>query len=270
MLAATPPVVLAIAAHDPLGGAGLAADLTTFAARGVHGTVAVTAVTAQHLRSVDRVEPMDAGLVADQIDAIADTFEIAAVKTGLLGSAAVVELVADRIERGLLPAPVVDPVLVDGRGKRFVADEIERAYRERLLPTAAVVTPNLGEASLLAGRALASVVEVDAVAAELGALGAEAVVVTGGSDRGEQAIDVVVHADGEIEHLESEWVDTPHVRGSGCTFAAAITAGLAHGFDDTHAIREAKSFVTQRLRASTWGDLRGAGPVSHWFADPSA
>ncbi|MGB0502235.1 MAG: bifunctional hydroxymethylpyrimidine kinase/phosphomethylpyrimidine kinase, partial [Acidimicrobiales bacterium] len=94
MLAATPPVVLAIAAHDPLGGAGLAADLTTFAAFGVHGTVAVTAVTAQHLRSVDRVEPMDSGLVADQIDAIADTFPIAGVKTGLLGSAAIVEVVA--------------------------------------------------------------------------------------------------------------------------------------------------------------------------------
>ena len=110
----TPPVVLAIAAHDPLGGAGLAADLTTFAALGVHGTVAVTAVTAQHLDRVDRVEPMSAALVAEQIDAITDSFAVAAVKTGLLGSAEIVDLVADRVDAGSLPAPVVDPVLVDG------------------------------------------------------------------------------------------------------------------------------------------------------------
>ncbi|MEO0491995.1 MAG: bifunctional hydroxymethylpyrimidine kinase/phosphomethylpyrimidine kinase [Actinomycetota bacterium] len=265
MLAAPPLVVLTVAAHDPLGGAGLAADLTTFAALGAHGTVAVTAVTAQHLRSVDRVEPVDAGLVAEQVDAIVDTFPIAAVKAGLLGSAAVVDVLVDRVESGRLPAPVVDPVLVDGRGRRFVADEVERAYRDRLLPAAAVVTPNLGEASLLAARPLASVVEVDAVADRLAALGAGTVVVTGGSDRGHTAIDVIVQADGSVEHLESPWVDTPHVRGSGCTFAAATTVGLASGADVTDAIRRAKAFVTERLEATRWPGLDGAGPVAHWF-----
>ena len=266
MLAATPPVVLAIAAHDPLGGAGLAADLTTFAAFGVHGTVAVTAVTAQHLRSVDRVEPMDSGLVADQIDAIVDTLPIAGVKTGLLGSAAIVEVVADRIDAGVLPAPVVDPVLVDGRGHRFVGEEIEQAYRERLLPVAVVITPNLGEASLLAGRPLASIVDVDAVADQLAGLGASNVVVTGGSDRGATAVDGLLRADGTIDHLESPWIDTVHVRGSGCTFAAATAAGLACGEDAVDAIRRAKAFVTDRLRASEWADLDGAGPVSHWIS----
>ncbi len=266
MLAATPPVVLAIAAHDPLGGAGLAADLTTFAAFGVHGTVAVTAVTAQHLRSVDRVEPMDSGLVADQIDAIADTFSIAGVKTGLLGSVAIVEVVADRIEAGVLPAPVVDPVLVDGRGHRFVGEEIEQAYRERLLPAAVAITPNLGEASLLAGRSLASVVDVDTVAHQLAGLGASNVVVTGGSNRGARAVDVLVRADGTIDHLESPWIDTVHVRGSGCTFAAATAAALARGEDAVDAIRQAKAFVTDRLRASQWVDLGGAGPVAHWIS----
>jgi len=266
VLAATPPVVLAIAAHDPLGGAGLVADLTTFAAFGVHGTVAVTAVTAQHLGSVDRVEPMDPGLVADQIDAIADTFTIAGVKTGLLGSAAIVDVVADRIDAGVLPGPVVDPVLVDGRGHRFVAEEIERAYRERLLPSAVVITPNLGEASLLAGRPLASVVDVDAVADQLAGLGAANVVVTGGSDRGAAAVDVLVRADGTIGHLESPWVDTAHVRGSGCTFAAATAAGLGRGEDAVDAIRQAKAFVTDRLRASEWADLDEAAPVPHWIS----
>ena len=265
----TPPVVLAIAAHDPLGGAGLAADLTTFAALGVHGTVAVTAVTAQHLDRVDRVEPMSADLVADQIDAIIESFPIAAVKTGLLGSAEIVDLVADRIDAGSLPAPVVDPVLVDGRGNRFVGSDIERAYRERLLPAAAVITPNLGEASVLTGRSLASTADVDDAVEALATIGAGTVVVTGGADASEHAVDVVISADGAVEHLVSPWVVTRHVRGSGCTFAAATTAGLGQGLAVGEAITAAKAFVTERLQLSTWPEIDGSGPVAHWFAGGS-
>lgn len=261
-----PPVVLAIAAHDPLGGAGLAADLTTFAALGVHGTVAVTAVTAQHLDRVDRVEPIAADLVAAQIDAIADSFPIAAVKTGLLGSAEIVELVADRVESGVLPAPVVDPVLVDGRGNRFVGSDIERAYRARLIPSAAVLTPNLGEASLLVGHGLDGADAVESCAGELAALGAGHVVVTGGADRSAHAVDVVVGTDGSVDRLVNDWIPTPHVRGSGCTFAAATTARLANGQSAVDAISDAKRFVVERLRQSTWDDLSGAGPVAHWRA----
>ena len=265
----TPTVVLTIAAHDPLGGAGLVADLTTFAALGVHGTVAVTAVTAQHLDTVDRVEPMDASLVAAQIDAILDTFTVDAVKTGLLGSAAIVDLVADRIDDGRLPPPVVDPVLVDGRGNRFVGSDIERAYRERLIPAAAVVTPNLREAALLAGRPLAEIGDVDEAAPALAALGAGHVVVTGGADASERALDAVVGPDGAVTHLSGPWIETPHVRGSGCTFAAATTAGLGLGLGVTQAVRAAKTFVVDRLTASTWGDLGAAGPVAHWATAPS-
>ena len=129
-----------------------------------------------------------------------------------------------------------------------------------------VITPNLGEASLLAGRPLASVVDVDAVADQLAGLGAANVVVTGGSDRGAAAVDVLVGADGTIGHLESPWVDTAHVRGSGCTFAAATAAGLGRGGDAVDAIRQAKAFVTDRLRASEWADLDEAGPVAHWIS----
>ena len=256
MLAATPPVVLAIAAHDPLGGAGLAADLTTFAAFGVHGTVAVTAVTAQHLRSVDRVEPMDSGLVADQIDAIADTFSIAGVKTGLLGSAAIVEVVADRIEAGVLPAPVVDPVLVDGRGHRFVGEEIEQAIasaffqrrwrsprtsaRHRCSPDARWRASSTSTRSLTNSPALAPPMWSSPA-----------------DPTARPAVDVLVRADGTIDHLESPWIDTVHVRGSGCTFAAATAAALARGEDAVDAIRQAKAFVTDRLRASQWVDLGG-------------
>ncbi|NDH76538.1 MAG: hypothetical protein EBY52_07375 [Actinobacteria bacterium] len=128
------------------------------------------------------------------------------------------------------------------------------------------ITPNLGEASLLAGRPLASVADVDAVADQLAGLGASNVVVTGGSDRGATAVDVLVRADGTIDHLESPWIDTVHVRGSGCTFAAATAAGLARGEDSVDAIRQAKAFVTDRLRASQWADLDGAGPVAHWIS----
>lgn len=261
-----PPVVLTIAAHDPLGGAGLAADLTTFAALGVHGAVATTALTVQRLAAVDRVEPAAPDLVAAQIDGVVESFDVHAVKIGLLGSVAMVELVAARIEAGVLPAPVVDPVLVDGRGSRFVGGDIEQAMRRTLFPAARVLTPNLGEASVLAGRELRSADDVEHAAADLAGLGAELVVVTGGSAPGHVAVDVLIRRDGTTDRIESPWIDTPHVRGSGCTFAAATTARLAVGDAPDDAVSAAKRFVTERLRASRWPGLDGAGPVAHWFS----
>ena len=236
----------------------------------MHGTVAVTAVTAQHLDRVDRVEPMPPDLVAVQIDAVIDSFPIAAVKTGLLGSAEIVDLVADRVLAGSLPAPVVDPVLVDGRGNRFVGSEIERAYRERLFPAAALLTPNLGEASVLSGRAVASIDDVDEVAATLAGLGAGHVVVTGGADDHVHAVDALIDRAGAIEYLPMPRIATDHVRGSGCTLAAAATAALAHGRSVREAVTEAKRFVTAQLEATAWPDLPGGGPVAHWFGPQEA
>lgn len=263
-MVADPPVALTIAAHDPLGGAGLAADLTTFAALGVHGAVAVTAITAQRFGSVDRVEATPLDLLEAQIDGILASFEIAAVKVGLLGSAEAVDLVAERVAAGQLPAPVVDPVLVDGRGRRFVGSDIEAAMRERLFPVAAVVTPNLGEVSVLSGVPVTSADGVDSVAPTLAALGAGLVVATGGAAPGDVAVDVAVAADGTISRIEAPWIDTVNVRGSGCTFAAATAAGIALGDDPLTAVGRAKRFVSQRLRASTWAGLDAAGPVAHW------
>lgn len=264
---AHPPVALTIAAHDPLGGAGLAADLTTFGALGVHGAVAVSAVTAQRLGSVDRVEATPLGLLDAQLDGIISSLPIAAVKIGLLGSADAVELVADRIGAGLLPAPVVDPVLVDGRGQRFVGSDIEAAMRARLFPVAAVVTPNLGEVSVLTSSPVGSPDDVVALAPDLASLGADLVVATGGAAPGDRAVDVAVTADGSVHRIDAPWIDTPNVRGSGCTFAAAITAALACGDAPITAVERAKRFVSGRLRASTWDELDGAGPVAHWI-DP--
>ena len=250
----TPPIVLTVAAHDPLGGAGIAADLTTLAALDVHGMVAVTAVTAQRFGAVERVHPIDADLLAAQIDAATADCRVATMKVGLLLHADQVEVVAARVVDGRLPAPVVDPVMVDGHGTRFVPEGVETASRELLFPRAAVLTPNRAEAELLA-----------ADPAALAELGADLVVVTGGRS---DATDLLVDAEGAVEEVSGEWIDTPHVRGSGCTFAAALTAGLAHGKSPTEAARRAKDFVTERLRDSAMWDLAPpgtAGPVSHRF-----
>lgn len=263
----TPPVALTIAAHDPLGGAGLAADLTTFSALGVHGMVAVTAVSAQRFGAVDRVEPVDADLLAAQLDGIIASTRISALKVGLVASADHVAVIADRLQAGALPAPVVDPVMVDGRGQRFVADAVEVALRERLFPLAAVVTPNRAEAELLLGRSVADD-DVDALR-ELSGLGAQLVVVTGGRAGG---VDVIIEPDRSSVSLPADWIDTHNVRGSGCTFAAAVTAGLALGVEPLAAVRDARAFVAQRLRdGASWtiATAPQAGPVAHVAAGPA-
>jgi len=261
----TPPVALAISAHDPLGGAGFAADITTFSAFGVHGVQAVTAMSSQHLDRVDEVVPVDPEFVFRQIDAILDEVQPASVKTGLLGSVEVVSGVARRVAVGRLVAPVVDPVLVDGRGNRIVSAEIETAYREVLFPVARVLTPNLAEAALLTGAELRVVDDVIAVADSLAALGAELLVVTGGGFVGNEAVDVAVECDGSTHLLRATRCDTSNVRGSGCTFAAAIASGLARGLQPLDAAHEAKRFVSAQISESAdWGFRPGkAGPVSH-------
>jgi hydroxymethylpyrimidine/phosphomethylpyrimidine kinase len=250
----TPPIVLTIAAHDPLGGAGLAADLTTFAALGVHGAVAVTAVTAQRFGAVESVSATSAELLAAQIDGVVASYDIAAAKVGLLSDAAQVAVVASRVASGALPAPVVDPVMVDGRGNRFISAEVEQVSREALFPLSAVLTPNRAEAVLLGGDA-----------ASLAKLGAGLVVVTGG---GAEGVDELVWPDGSTEQLSGEWVRTANVRGSGCTFAAATAAWLGRGVTPLEAVRAAKVFVHTRLVDGadwTFGAAETVGPVAHRF-----
>ncbi len=257
-----PPVLLTIAASDPLGGAGVQADLATFAAFGVHGASALTTVTAQSLTAVTAVEPVQADLVARQIDSVASELGVAGAKTGLLRRREVVELVAERIERGVLPAPVVDPVMVDGRGVLFVADEVEQAYRERLFPLARVITPNRREAELLAGTSLPGPAAVLDCAETFRMLGSDAVVVTGGAFEGKPD-DVVITADGDAWVEPGQRVHTRNVRGSGCTFSAALAAGLALGADLERAVADAGRFVRSAIEASAAWKLNGPGPVSH-------
>jgi hydroxymethylpyrimidine/phosphomethylpyrimidine kinase len=273
MTAASPPVGLTIAGSDPSGGAGIQADLTTFAAHGVHGTSVVTALTAQNTLGVQGVEVTPPAFVAAQLDSVLADLSVSAVKTGMLATEEIVRLVAERAVAGDLPSLVVDPVMVASTGSRLLTEGAERAYVEALLPAATVITPNLREATVLLGsdRALATSADVRARADALQALCPGGwVVVTGGHADPDTigsvgAVDLVLH-DGEVHELVGAWVPTDNDHGTGCTFAAATAARLAHGDDPLAAIGAAKTFVASQIRRSAgWRLGHGRGPVAHTF-----
>jgi hydroxymethylpyrimidine/phosphomethylpyrimidine kinase len=257
----TPPVALTIAGSDSGGGAGIQADLKTFAVHGVFGTSVVTALTAQNTRQVRRIWPVDPDCVAAQLDAVLDDLPVAAVKTGMLATAPVVALVAARAAD--LPNLVVDPVLVSSVGDPLFDGAAPAAYRADLFRHALVVTPNAREAGLLLGRPVSTVDDAIAAARELAAGGARWVVVKGGHlDPAGGAVDVVCH-DGEVELLTAPWLATVNNHGTGCTFAAAVAAGLAHGDAVFDALTAAKSYVHRALAGSAdWRLGAGHGPLS--------
>lgn len=270
-MTATPLVVLSVAGTDSGGAAGLAADLATFAALGVHGTCAVTAVTAQDTTGVHRVVPMDAGDVRAQIRAVLDDLPVAAAKTGMLGSAEVAHVVADLLA-GSLPL-VVDPVLVATSGAVLGDAALVRAYREVLLPRADVVTPNRDEAAALTG--LPPDTDPEELALTVHALG-PAVVLTGGKPGGEPGSELgsgtcrdLVVRDGAVTVLEHPSVETTNDHGTGCTYSASLAVHLAGGLDLETAARHAQAFVAEALALSApWALGRGRGPVAHVFTHP--
>jgi hydroxymethylpyrimidine/phosphomethylpyrimidine kinase len=256
-----PPVALTIAGSDSGGGAGIQADLKAFAMHGVFGCTVVTVLTAQNTVGVQRMSMVAPAFVAEQLDAVLADLPVAAVKTGMLASAATVEMVESYAER--LPNLVVDPVLVGSGGERLFGDDVSDAYRS-LFARAAVITPNLLEASVLTGRELSTVDEVADAAAELGATGARCVVVTGGRLTDSDAVDVV-WSDGSVDLLRARRIDTVNNHGTGCTFASVTAARLACGDPVPEALRAAKSYVHAALERSLgWRLGRGHGPVG-WF-----
>ena len=269
----TPKVALTIAGSDSGGAAGIQADLKTFAAHGVYGTCAVTAVTAQHTGAVLRTSVLDADMVLSQVHAVLADLPPAAVKTGMLANAAIVEAVADLAARGLLPLLVVDPVLVSTSGYSLMEEGGVDAYRDLLLPHAEVATPNLTEAALLSGRDLedlATVEDMAETAEWLRKLGTNTVVVKGGHLEGDVATDVVA-GPGGVTVLESERVDTLNDHGTGCSLSAAIAANLALGAPPLAAVEEAKSYVHRALSgAARWHLGSGHGPIDHfgWSVEP--
>lgn len=256
----TPAVALTVAGTDSGGCAGVAADLKTFAAHGVHGIFAVTLVTAQNTAGIVSAEPMPTALVESQIDALTSDFAIAASKTGLLYSVEAVHAVADRAAQ--LGPLVVDPVLVSSTGRQFVDNAVVTAYVEQLFPVARVITPNVAEASLLTGRSISSRHEALAAATALVGTGIEAVLITGLLD-GDRAIDVLATSDGS-DAFDHDLIETTNVLGTGCSLSASIAAHLAQGDDLVSAVSQARAYVLDGLRSSAeWHLGAGRGPIDH-------
>lgn len=256
----TPAVALTIAGTDSGGGAGIAADLKTFAANGVHGTFAVTVVTAQNTSEVRRVQPLDADLVGGQIDAVIADFDIGAVKTGLLYNVEILSAVADRAET--LPHLIVDPVLVRRTGEPMLATEMVDAFGDLLFPHAELITPNIAEAGLLTGTEMTDLAAVERAASALHSSGVANVIVTGWLE-GDQAVDVYVSAGG-LAHVAGPRIESVNVHGSGCSFAATVAARRALGDELDAAIEFAKAYVARAIRgAAKWRLGSGPGPIDH-------
>jgi hydroxymethylpyrimidine/phosphomethylpyrimidine kinase len=262
------PVVLTIAGSDSGGGAGIQADLKTFAALGVHGTSAITAVTAQNTLGVSDYVELPLPIIRAQIDDVVSDLRPVATKTGMLSSAEIIELVATAaIEHGLRDL-VVDPVMVAKGGHRLLRDDAVGALRERLIPLAAVITPNLPEAEVLLGREIRSRAEVERGARDLLSLGCGAVVLKGGHAEEPETADDALFDGRELVWLSSPRVQTRNTHGSGCAFSAAITAHLAKGLSVLEAAGEAKRFITGAIRdALEVGE--GHGPVNPMWSTSS-
>ena len=264
------PSVLTVAGSDSSAGAGIQADLKTFAALGVYGTCAITAITAQNTRGVTAVQETPPGIVAAQIDSVVADIRPDAIKTGMLASAPIVEVVAAKMREHGLPNLVVDPVMVAKSGDRLLRDDAVTVLRDLLLPLAAVVTPNLPEAEVLAGFAIDSDEDVRRAAKEIVGLGARSVVVKGGHrpygrPSGREAAEAVdVLYDGNtFRDYSAPRIDTTSTHGTGCTFASAIAAYLARGEPLAEAVGQAKEYLTEALRRA-YPIGGGHGPVHHF------
>ncbi len=257
------PVALTIAGSDSGGGAGIQADLKTFAALGVHGTSAITAITAQNTKGVTDIFELPVELILEQIKVVVEDIGVQAAKTGMLSSAGIIAAVADAISRHGITELVVDPVMVAKGGAKLLRDDAVAALRERLVPLAAVITPNIPEAEVLLGRDIATLDERRRAAEDLVALGARIAIVKGGHADGD-ATDV--YYDGaQLVELRGDRIATNNTHGSGCVFSAAITAGLARGLAPIDAAREAKTFISEAIANSL--ELGGGhGPVNPLFA----
>lgn len=264
----TRPLALTIAGSDSGGGAGIQADLKTFHQFGVYGMSVVTAVTAQNTVGVRGWTALDPALIAQQIDAVAEDLRPAAVKSGMLGSSAVVDVVAERLAAHRLPFYVLDPVMVATSGDRLLHADAEVRILERLVPLATLVTPNLDEAAILAGEPVADPGAMERAGRLLVARGAKAALVKGGHLAADLLVDVLVTATG-VRRFEHRRIVTTSTHGTGCTLSSAVTAGLALGRDLDRAVEGALDFV-RRAIASAPGLGRGHGPLDHFVDAPGA
>lgn len=252
---------LTIAGSDSGGGAGIQADLKTFAAHGVYGTSVITAITAQNTLGVTGVLELPEEIIAAQLDVVLSDIGADAAKTGMLSSAAIIGVVGEAVRRWRLDRLVVDPVMVAKRGDRLLREDAVAALREQLLPLALVLTPNLPEAEVLTGHRVQTAREMREAARALANLGARAVVVKGGHADG-KPVDLLF--DGrDFTEYEAERIPGRNTHGTGCTFSAAIAAELAKGLSIPEAVGAAKVYVTEAIRQAP--DIgAGHGPLNHF------
>ena len=264
-------IALTIAGSDSGGGAGIQADLKTFHQFGVFGTSAVTAVTAQNTVGVLDWEPVSPALVARQIEALAADLPPAAVKTGMLGSAKIVDVVAERIAELRLPNYVLDPVMVATSGDRLLDKQAEASIARRLVPLALLVTPNLNEASILVEKDVRTPDHMEQAGRALVSMGARAALIKGGHLRDtETIVDVLVHdGGGAVRRFTHERIETTSTHGTGCTLSAGIVAGLALGRSLEQAVIDALDFVHRAIAAAPGlGNEKGHGPLNHFVPAP--
>jgi hydroxymethylpyrimidine/phosphomethylpyrimidine kinase len=255
------PVALSIAGSDPSGGAGIQADLKTFHSLGVYGEAVITLITVQNTRGVHRVDVLARELVCEQIHAVITDIPPQAAKTGALGNRMVVEGVAEAAESFTFPL-VVDPVMISKNGAPLMDADAQRAFTEKLLPRAFLLTPNLPEAAGLSGIRVHDVDSMARAAEKLLSMGAANVLVKGGHLDGE-ALDLLATPGVALRLFRAARIDTPHTHGTGCTYSAAIVAELAKGASLEDAIHRAKRFITDAIRTSP-GLGSGSGPVNHF------
>jgi len=265
---------MTIAGSDSGGGAGIQADLKTFAALGVFGTSAITALTAQNTRGVRGVFPVPPEFVALQIDTIDEDIGADAVKTGMLANRGIIEAVAAKIRERRLAPLVVDPVMVAKGGDPLLEPDAREALADLLLPLAEVITPNLPEAEVLCGFPVTDLAGMRRAARAIRDRGPRCVVVKGGhlaDSNAAGAMSIDLFFDGrDFEELSADRVKTRNTHGTGCTFASAVAARLARGDRVAEAVRAAKQYVTAVLRASAELDIgSGHGPMNHLARFPT-
>jgi hydroxymethylpyrimidine/phosphomethylpyrimidine kinase len=261
----TTPIALTIAGSDSGGGAGIQADLKTFAALGVYGASVITALTAQNTRGVRGVHLVPADFVTAQLDAVFDDLAIGAVKIGMVASRGGVDAIADGLGRWRPAHVVLDPVMVATSGDRLLAEDAVEGLRQLLIPLSSLITPNLPEAAVLLGEPIAT---SEAAIADQGrrllALGCPAVLIKGGHGQGAESTDYLTTANGTLP-LAAPRLATRNTHGTGCSLSSAVAAGLAKGADLESAVRHAKAFVSDAIAAADRLDIgHGHGPLHHF------
>lgn len=263
MSARTLPQVLTIAGSDSGGGAGIQGDLKAMSANGVYGLSVITAVTAQNTEEVTEVFDLPSSIIAAQLDAVFDDFEIAAVKTGMLSSSSIVDLVAKVLAQQKVANLVVDPVMISKTGHALLQPDAIESLKKHLFPLALVVTPNIHEAQQLSGIAISSLADARRAAKVIHGFGCRHVLIKGGHLSTDRATDLLY--DGRFFNIyKGEVIDTPHTHGTGCTFASALAAQIARGKAVPDAVQAAKAYLTEAIRHSL-AIGHGTGPTNHFY-----